>query len=186
MLEAHLDQVVDGRLNQTLRLVASKYSRSSLNWVEEPCKTKGDSYWLEDRKRSFNDQFCIRIGFLSNVVDGATGEVFQAWARELVATGVGYSREMPFVQVTRFTPYDFLSMVIAFDPEAHGVTRSKRAERTFNDWQPQTLAGHPDRIAFYEALKSWAPTFAQAAARAFEGDAGLSALDFGSPSFSKR
>lgn len=178
MLEVAFDEVIDSRLNRVLQLLATKQSKS-LNWIDEPCKTKGDSYWLEDRKRSMNDQFCIRVGFKSSIVDGARGEVFQAWARDIVAKGVRYSPEMPYVSVVRYTSYDYLAMMVSFDPSIRGIAKSRRVERQFNDWLPQTLGEHPDRARFYEALKAWAPTFASAVNRAFEGDEILSPNDFG-------
>ena len=185
MLEATFDQVIDKRLNSTFELVATKYSKA-FNWLDDPCKHKGDSYWIDDRKRSMNDQFCIRVGFRSNMVDGAQGAVFEAWARELLAKEVGYSREMPFVRVTRFTSYDFLQMTVAVDAEGVGVARSKRHERQFNDWNPQTLSDHPERQAIYESLKAWSVKFAPAVNRAFDGDTSLSSDDYGVPVLPRR
>jgi hypothetical protein len=179
MLQATFDQVVDKRLGRTLELVATKYSKT-VNWLDEPCKNKGDSYWIDDRKRGMNDQFCVRVGYSSGVVDGAKGEAFEAWARDIIAKGIGYSRDMPFLRVTRFTPYDFLQMTVKVDAEGVGVARSKRPERQFNDWHPQTLANHPDRQAIYESLKAWAAKFAPAVDRAFAGDKSLTSDDFGS------
>lgn len=182
---AEFDEVVDKRLSRTLELVATKYSKS-FNWVDEPCKNKGDSYWIDDRKRGLNDQFCIRVGFKSGVVEGARGDAFEAWARDLTAKNVGYSREMPFVRVTRYNAYDFLQMTVAVDPEGWGVARSKRAERPFNDWNPKTLADHPDQQAIYDALKAWADKFSPAVDRAFAGDKSLSGEDYGAPAFPRK
>lgn len=182
MLDAHFDEIVDGRLNRVLALTASKFS-GSLNWTDEPCKTQGDAFWINDQKRGINDQFCTRVGFLTGIVDGARGEVFQNWARNIVATGTKYSPDMPFVQVTRYTSYDFLAMHMAFNPEVYGIPRSQRAERQFNDWHPKGLAQQPERLKFYEALKVWGPTYAAAVSRNFEGDKTLSSKDFQEPVF---
>ncbi|AYQ29239.1 MULTISPECIES: hypothetical protein [unclassified Polaromonas] len=184
MLDASFDEIVDGRLDRLLLISATKYSRN-LNWIDEPCKTKGDAYWIDDRKRGFNDQFCIRVGYLSGVVDGARGEDYQTWARNIVAQGIKYSPDMPFVTVTKYTNYDFLAMRIAFNPEPYGTARSKRPERTFNDWNPSSVSLGTERKKIYEALKDWAPAYAAAVSRAFDGDAGLSSKDFGEPSLEK-
>lgn len=185
MLEVAFDQIVEGRLSRTLRLALTKYS-NNFNWIDQPCKTQGDAYWMNDRGRGFNDQFCIRVGFQHNMVDGARGESFQAWARGIVSQGIGYSREMPFVSVVRFTSYDYLQMTISFDPAIVGIVPSRRSDRQFNDWHPQMVAQHPDRVAFYEQLKAWAPTFASAVERAFKGDETLVPNDFGEPAFIPR
>jgi hypothetical protein len=185
MLEVAFDQIVGARLSRTLELVATKYS-NNINWIDEPCKTQGDAYWMYDRGRGFNDQFCVRVGFKSNVIDGARGEAFQAWARGIVSQGTGYSREMPFVRVVRFTSYDYLQMTISFDPAVVGITPSQRSDRQFNDWHPQLIPQHPDKTAFYEQLKAWAPTFASAVERAFNGDKTLTPQEFGEPAFAPR
>lgn len=182
MLEVAFDQIVGARLSRTLELVATKYS-NNINWIDEPCKTQGDVYWMNDRGRGFNDQFCVRVGFKSNIVDGARGEPFQSWARGIVSRGVGYSREMPFVSVVRFTSYDYLLMTVSFDPAIVGIMPGQRSERQFNDWHPQLIAQHPDKAAFYEQLKAWAPTFASAVERAFKGDETLTPREFGEPAF---
>jgi hypothetical protein len=72
MLEVSFDQVVDRRLSRTLELVATKYSKA-FNWLDDPCKHKGDSYWIDDRKRGMNDQYCVRVGFRSNMVVDVPG-----------------------------------------------------------------------------------------------------------------
>jgi hypothetical protein len=184
MLDISFDEILEGRLNRILTISATKQS-NNLNWVDEPCKTQGDSYWIDDRKRGFNDQFCVRIGYLSGIVDGARGEVFQTWARNIVSTGIRYSPDMPFVTVTRYTSYDYLVMRIGFNPEAYGIPRSKRPDRTFNDWNVKAIAHNPDRANFYEALKKWAPVYATATGRAFDGDVTLTSQDFGEPVFSQ-
>ena len=93
---------------------------------------------------------------------------------------------MPYVSVVRYTPYDFLSMRMGFDPSVAGISRSKRPERQLNDWQPQTAAADPERKRFYEALVTWSNTFAAAVARASEGDEKLTPADFGEPLLVKR
>lgn len=180
MLEASLDEVVDARLNRTLQVMLTKYS-STANWIDEPCKALGDAFWIEDRKRSLNDQFCIRVGFLSGVVEAATGSAFEEWARQLLANRVSYSPEMPFVSVVRFTGYDYLRMVIAFNPAPSGVPRSERRERHLNSWNPKSATPDPKIIAFYTSLRAWAPGYAAAVERAFEGDSTLRPSDFGAP-----
>ena len=180
LLQLAFDQIRDGRLYRTLNITATQASHFT-NWIDDPCKTKGDSFSLEDRRRSINDQFCIRVGYSSGIVDGARGEIFQTWARKLVSDGVGYSPEMPFVSVVRYTPYNFLSMQVGFDPSAAGISKSKRPERPFNDWNPQNAATDTARISFYENLKAWSNTFASAVERASTGDVNLSPKDYGDP-----
>jgi hypothetical protein len=184
MLDASFDEVLEGRLNRILTISATKQS-NNLNWVDEPCKALGDSYWMDDRKRGFNDQFCLRIGYLSGIVDGARGDVFQMWARNIVSAGTKYSPDMPFVTVTKYTSYDYLAMRIGFNPETYGIPRSKRPDRTFNDWNVKVISQNTDRASFYEALKKWAPVYATAVARAFDGDVTLTSQDFGEPVFSQ-
>jgi hypothetical protein len=122
---------------------------------------------------------------MSGIVDGARGEVFQTWARNIVSAGTKYSPEMPFVTVTRYTSYDYLMMRIGFNPEAYGIPKSKKRDRTFNDWNVKVVAQNPDRANFYEALKKWAPVYATAVGRAFDGDVTLTSQDFGVPVFSQ-
>lgn len=180
LLQLAFDQVRAGRLHRTLNITATQASHLA-NWIDEPCKTKGDSFSLDNRSRSTNDQFCVRVGYRSGMVDGARGEIYQSWARKLVSDGVGYSPEMPFVSVVRYTPYDFLSMQVGFDPSTAGITKSKRPERPFNDWHPQNAATDTARISFYESLKAWSNTFASAVEKASTGDINLSPGDYGDP-----
>ena len=184
LVRLQFQELLDGRLNRMLELAASSYSARS-DWQDEPCKYKGDSYWIEDRGTGTHDQFCLRVGFRSGMVDGARGDTFLAWARELKAKSIGYAPEMPAVTVTRYTTYDFLSMSISFDPAVSGIQRSKDSTRQFNDWNPTTIAQHPDHKGFYEALVSWTPVFAAAVQRAFDGDETLSPKDFAGPAFAK-
>jgi len=180
MLEAAFDEVLDQRLNRTLQLTLTKHSKTG-TWLDEPCKSLADSYWLDDRKRSFNDQFCVRIGFLSGVVEGARGDAFQDWARQIAASRTSYSPEMPFVSVVRFTTYDFLRMSVAFNPSVSGISRSEQRERHLNDWNSRAPTFSAKHQAFYAALQAWAPAFAAGVHRAFEGDETLRQSDFGTP-----
>lgn len=180
MLEAAFDEVLDRRLNRTLQLTLTKYSKTG-TWLDEPCKSLADSYWLDDRKRSFNDQFCLRVGFVTGMVEGARGQAFQEWARQITASSTLYSPEMPYLSVVRFTTYDFLRMSISFNPALSGISRSAQRERHLNDWNPRSPKFSANHEAFYAALQNWAPTFAAAAQRAFEGDETLKQSDFGSP-----
>lgn len=184
MLDITFDEVLEGRLNRLLTISATKQS-NNLNWVDEPCKTLGDSYWIDDRKRSFNDQFCIRIGYLSGIVNGSRGEVFQAWARDIVSAGIKYSSDMPFIIVTKYTSYDCLVMRVAFNPQPYGIPKSKKSARAFNDWNVKVVTQNSARENFYEALKNWAPVYATAVARAFDGDVTLTPQDFSEPVFSQ-
>ena len=165
-----------------LEIAATTYS-AQYNWQDEPCKTKGDSYWIEDRRTGVNDQFCLRVGFDSAIVDGARGYPFLAWAGEIKARSVAYSPEMPFVTITRYTPYDFLSMSVSFNPAPYGIEKSKDGTRKLNDWNGSSVSQFQERLRFYEALKSWAPTFASAVQRAFDGDETLTGKDFAEPAF---
>ena len=170
----------NGRLDRLLRVVATMTSRTT-TWRDEPCKAKGDSYWLDDRKRSFNDQFCIRVGFETGMVDRASGLDFQNWARGLKQSGIAYSSEMPSVTVTRFTPYDFLSMRMAFNPNVSGIGQSENAARQFNDWNSEIVPTIPMRKDFYDSLVKWAPIFAGGVERAFTGDITLRSSDYSAP-----
>ncbi len=174
------DEVTEGRLARLLEIVATNYS-SNVDWFAEPCKTKGDAYSIKDEKTGLNNQFCTRVGFRSAVVLGASGEQFEAWARDLTSRGVGFSPEMPFVRVTRYTKADYLQMTLSFDPQASGIGPSKYAERLVNDWNASSAPGNPQHVRFYEALAGWAPTFSAAVVRAFGGDTSLTGADFGSP-----
>lgn len=169
-----------GRLGRGLEVVATKTSRT-VNWLDEPCKSKGDSYWISDRRTGMNNQFCLRVGYKSGMVDGARGESFQAWARDIKSKSIGYSPEMPFVSVTRYTPYDYLQMTVSFDPSTSGISPSANPTRSFNDWLPETVAQRPTHSMFYEALVSWAPTYAAGVQRAFDGDESLSPAEYGEP-----
>ena len=173
-------EIRDGRLNRMLELTATKNS-GRVNWIDEPCKSKGDSYWMEDRKRGINDQFCLRIGFRAGIVDNARGEAFQAWARDIKAKSIGYSPEMPFVSVTRYTSYDYLQMTVSFDPSVSGIASSQNPNRQSNDWNGLKSVPNSTHAKFYDALVLWAPKFAEAVQRAFAGDEKLSDADFGAP-----
>lgn len=180
LMSLYFQDLHDGRLTRSLEVLATKFSRTT-NWLDEPCKSKGDSYWIEDRARSTRDQFCLRVGFKNGVVDGATGAVFEAWARDLKAKSIGYSPEMPFVRVTRYTSYDFLQMTVSFDPSVSGIVRSQNPARPFNDWFAQTVSQRPAHAKFYDALVAWAPKYAEAVQRAFDGDERLPSADYGEP-----
>lgn len=180
MLEASFDEVVEQRLNRTLQVVATKQSKTT-SWIDEPCKTLGDSFWMDDRKRSSNDQFCVRVGYLSGVVEQARGDVFQEWARQIVSSGITYSPEMPYVSVVRFTGYDYLRMTISLNPASSGIGRSEHGERHLNEWNPRRVPQNPRVKGFYESLQAWAPQFADAVSRAFEGDKVLKPSDYGRP-----
>lgn len=178
----YFQEIQNGRLHRGLE-VAATTSSSRMNWQDEPCKSKNDSYWIDDKKRGMNDQFCLRVGYMSGVVDGARGEAFQLWARNIREKEIGYSPEMPFLSVIRYTPYDYLRMSINFDPDISGIAKSANVPRQFNDWQGQTVNTRPQHAKFYDSLVSWAPVFATAVQRAFDNDKYLSSKDFGAPSF---
>jgi hypothetical protein len=180
LMDLEFQELKNDRIGRLLRVVATKTSRT-VNWNDEPCKSKGDSFWIEDRKRRMNDQFCLRVGYLSGIVDGARGVQYEAWARDVKAKAIGYSPEMPFISVIRYTPYDYLRMSMAFDPSSSGIAGSKTPARQFNDWNGLTVSQMPVHMRFYDALVSWAPKFADAVQRAFDGDESLSAADYGEP-----
>lgn len=183
MVTLVFQEIASGRVRRTLEIGATVYS-SRVNWLDEPCKNKGDSYWLEDMKTGINNQFCIRIGFTSGFVEDARGETFQRWANDIKTKGIGFSREMPYVLITKYTRSDFLRMKIQFDPALASITDSESLSRPLNAWNPRNIAPDTERAKFYAALKSWAPQFASACARAFEGDTSLRPADFGDPVFS--
>lgn len=176
----YFQEVIDGRLNRGLEVAATANS-GQFNWLDEPCKNKNDSYWIDDRKRGMSDQFCTRVGYLSGVVDGARGEAFERWAREIKEKGIGYSPEMPYVSVVRYTSYDYIRMSINFDPNISGLMPSQNPARNFNDWQGQAVSNRPRHKQFYDALVNWAPKFALGVQRAFDEDKYLSPSDFGTP-----
>jgi hypothetical protein len=184
-LRLHFQEVRNERLTRGLEVVATKYSPTSIRWNEEPCKTKGDSFWVEHRRswihNSINDQFCMRVGYMSNIVDGATGAAFEAWARDIKAKSIGYPPEAPFVSITRFTSFDYLRMSIYFDPMLSGIGPSQNPVRQLNDWHGDTASQRPAHANFYAALVAWAPKFADAVQRAFDGDEKLVGEDFGEP-----
>jgi len=182
MMSMNFQQVDGKRITKLLTVNASKHS-SNRNWFAEPCKVRGDSFWLDDRQFSINSQFCLRVGFTSNFVDGATGAAYQAWARDIKGRGIAYSPEMPWVSVVRYTRSDYLFMSLAFDPATAGIGPSKEAARHLNDWLPDTVKAHPQQLSFYESLVAWAPTFAAAVQRAFDGDEALRPSDYGEPKF---
>jgi hypothetical protein len=175
-------EIVDGRFNRALDIAATSQS-SNVNWHDEPCKVQGDSFWIDDRHQGINNQFCIRVGFASGIVDEAQGTAYQSWARDIKNKGIGYSREMPFILVTKYTPYDFLRMRLQFDPAVSGIPNSESSPRHLNAWNPANVGQGSQREKFYSALKTWAPAFASGVARAFDGDASLRGADFGTPNF---
>ena len=180
LLSLEFQELRNGRLTRLLQVTATKFSRT-VNWLDEPCKSQGDSYWIDDRRRGIRDQFCLRVGFKSGVVDGARGDVFQAWARDMKSKSIGYSPEMPFVMVTRYTPYDYLQMTVSFDPALSGIPPSQNPARTFNEWNAAGIAQRPANAKFFDALVAWSPTYAAAVQRAFDGEDGLAASDYGEP-----
>src|SRR5437868_1052257 len=56
VMRISLQEIVGDRLSRTLEVSATATS-GRLTWIDEPCKAKNDSYWMEDRKRNLNDQF---------------------------------------------------------------------------------------------------------------------------------
>jgi hypothetical protein len=178
MMWFYFQELRDGRLNRSLELLANLTSRT-VNWFDEPCKVKGDSFWLSDRKIGINDQFCLRVGFKNEIVDGDHGAAFEAWARDIKLKAIGYSPQMPYVSVTRYTPDDYLRMVVSFDPSVSGIAASADPAQQRNDWQPD--ARLPAQADFYAALVAWALRFAGAVERAFAGDESLSGTDYGEP-----
>jgi len=180
MVSLSFQQVTGNRIVQTLSVNASKNSSSRI-WAAEPCKAQSDSYWVDDRKVGINNQFCTRVGFTSGFVDGAAGADYQSWVRDVKARGLAYSPEMPWVGVVRYTMSDYLLMAISFDPGVSGIGPSKRAARRLNDWLPDVARELPAQRAFYESLVAWAPVFATAAQRAFDGDETLQPADYGEP-----
>ena len=182
IMTLYFQEIKNRRLSRGLEIAATTFS-GRMNWLDDPCKVKGDSYWLDDRKRGANDQFCIRVGYSSGIVDGARGDAFQAWAREIKSNAIGYSPEMPFVSVVRYTAYDYLRMSISFDPFPVGILPSQNPARQFNEWQGQTVSQRQKHARFYDSLVDWAPKFATAVQRDFEQDEYLTSGDFGEPVF---
>ena len=183
-MSLYFQEIRNKRLNRGLEIAATTFS-GKMNWLDDPCKTKGDSYWLDDRKRGTNDQFCVRVGYISGVVDGARGDTFQSWARDIKTNAIGYSPEMPFVSVVRYTSYDYLRMVMSFDPFPAGIIPSQNPARQFNEWQGQTVSQRQSHSKFYDSLVDWAPRFATAVQRDFEQDEYLTGDDFGEPLLQK-
>jgi hypothetical protein len=181
----HFQEIIDGTLTRMLEVSATKYS-AQMYWLDEPCKTKGDSYWIETRKRGVNDEFCRRVGFIGGVVDQARGESFIAWARDLKQRAIKYSPEMPFVSVVRYTRSDYLRMAIQFNPSVSGIPPSKESTRQFNEWNGKLVTEGTRHYQFYEALREWAPTFADAVDRASKGDESLTAREFERPKLPPR
>jgi len=175
------DEILDGRFNRALDVSATPQS-SSINWIDEPCKDQGDSFWIEDRKQGINNQFCIRVGFAHGVVDEARGPAYESWAREIKNKGIGYSREMPFILATKYTRSDFLRIRLQFDPAISGIPNGSEAGRPLNAWNPGNVLPGSKHRQFYDAIRTWAPTFASAIARNFDADESLRSMDFSSPS----
>jgi hypothetical protein len=76
-------------------------------------------------------------------------------------------------------------MRIGFNPQVYGIPKSKKSDRTFNDWDVKVIAQNPDRANFYEALRKWTPVYAAAVERVFDGDVTLTSEDLGEPVFSQ-
>jgi hypothetical protein len=93
---------------------------------------------------------------------------------------------MPYVSVIRFTPYDYLRMVMSFDPSSSGIGPSPNPSRQFNEWNGEATSRPPINTKYYESLVSWAPRFAEAVQRAFDGDESLSEIDYGVPQLPNR
>jgi hypothetical protein len=180
LLKLELQEIRNNRLSRLLSIVSAKYS-STANWIDESCKQKGDVFWVNDRGRNLKDQFCTTVGFTSGMVDGARGEKYLAWARDIKSKGIGYSPEMPYIKVTRFNSYDYLQMSMSFDPTSSGIPNSKDRTRQFNDWNPADISQRPLHAKYYEALVVWAPKFADGVNRAFKGDDELTAAEYGEP-----
>jgi hypothetical protein len=171
----------EGRLLRTLEILANR-SSASVEWLDLPCKTKGDSILLDDKAYGINSQFCTRVGFIDGMVDQAVGSDYDAWARRIRANNIDYSPEMPFIQVTRYTRSDFLRVRVAFNPKASGIENSLAPQRHLNDWHPDNVKPGSAHERFYKALIDWAPQFASAVDRDFDGDKKLSPAAFGRPS----
>jgi hypothetical protein len=183
IVRLYFQEVRENRLNRVMEIVFTPYS-STIDWLDDPCKAKGDSYWLDDKKRSFNDQFCTRVGFYSGVVDEAHGADFEKWGHGIRSAGIGYSPEMPYVVVTRFTRSDFLMIAMHFDPASSGINAAAQP-RSQSPWSARNLVDGSKQARFYESLTKWAPQFSGAVSRAFNGDATLRSLDYGEPDLPK-
>lgn len=182
IVKLSFQQVEGSRITRFLSITASKFSSNRL-WFAEPCKTKGDSYWLEDRTLGMNNQFCLRVSFTSGFVVGAKGNGYEAWAHDVRARNLSFSPEMVGISGTRYTRSDYLYVLLSFDPSVAGIGPSKNPARKFNDWLPDSLDSHPAQRTFYDSLVAWAPQFAGAIEKMFDGDERLQAQDFGEPSF---
>ena len=84
LMDLEFQEIKNDRISRILHIVATKTSHTA-NWLDDPCKSKGNSYWMEDRKRGMNDQFCLRVDYLSGVVDAAHGAQYETWARDINA-----------------------------------------------------------------------------------------------------
>lgn len=183
MVRASLFEIKDKRLTRLLNFEVNKDSGSVLgDWNNEPCKDKGDSYALDDLKSSFRDQYCIRIGYLAGAVDEASGDAFVVWARRIKDDGIAYSRDMPFVRVTRYKPGEWLSYQVSFNPQIAQVAASAERARSLNDWNPLHVGRSPDKKAFYDSLHQWAPRLGDALQKSFRYEP-VSSQEVGEPAF---
>lgn len=185
MIRLFFQETSEGRLLRTLEIFANK-SSGSIEWLDLPCRTKGDSILLEDKAYGINSQFCTRVGFIDGMVDQAGGSDYDAWARRIRANNIDYSPEMPFIQVTRYTRSDFLRVRVAFNPKASGIENSPAPQRHLNDWHPDNVKPGSAHERFYKSLVDWVPQFASAVDRDFDGDKKLSPAVFGRPSLPLR
>jgi hypothetical protein len=180
----YLYEVQNGRLERTLEIAVSEYS-GRVHWLDEPCKEKRDSYFVQVQEATYDTHFCTRIGFLSGVVEKTVGTPFQAWAERIRKDGIAYSTEMPFVLVVRYTRTSYLRMVMAFNPSVAGIESQPARNRAQSSWSPSGLEARPANIAFYQALQVWSPKYSESVRRAHAGDQSLRSEDYGLPQLAR-
>jgi hypothetical protein len=182
ILTLYFQEIKQGRLERLLEIAATEFT-GRVNWLDEPCKTKGDSFYNEIRQNTTTNHFCYRIGFQSGVVDAVRDGPFLPWAQQIKNQAIRYSSEMPFVMAVRYSRHNYLRMRMAFNPVLANISSAAVTSRKASDWSGEDIETRPLNAAFYERLKTWAPRFSEAVYRAYEGDESLSEADFGSPNF---
>jgi len=168
-----LAQLQGKSLHALVRVAASIRAERIRHWTGTSQCDRTNVLFVKNLSRSPHDHFCNVINHRVNVLTAGGKEFFERQAfRSLELREIRLPSTMIVVEYYRsaISPGNNLRVFYYFNPELDGFSPSANSSWGQNDWHKSVIDRDAKKVAYIDALKSWATAMAPAMDAGFKGD----------------